>query len=88
MKASAVVTCGLSSCGTPRQASQPDDLTKGLGIPRQSSPEGQQDLIIGLPEDWRKERLQSWRAQTKFCMHQDPEEKSSDPTEDSTKTIC
>ena len=38
----------------PHQASQPDDLTKGLGIPRESSPEGQQDLIIGLPEDWEK----------------------------------
>jgi len=43
----------------PHQASQPRDLTKGLGIPRESGLEGQQDLIIGLPQDWRKQRLQS-----------------------------
>ena len=54
------------------------DLTKGLGIPRES--EGQRGLIIGLPQDWGKQRLQSWRAQIKSCMHQDPEERSSDPT--------
>ena len=37
-------------------------------------------LITGLPQDWGKQRLQSWRAQIKSCMHQDPEERSSDPT--------
>ena len=42
----------------PYQASQPGDLTKGQGIPWQSGLEGQGDLIIGLPEDWGKERLQ------------------------------
>ena len=36
----------------PCQASQPGDLVKGLGIPRNSDFEGQQDLIIGLPQDW------------------------------------
>jgi len=65
---------------TPHQASQPGDLTEGLGIPRESDLEGQQDLITGLPEDWGKQRLQSWRAQMRFCMHQDPEDRSSDPT--------
>ena len=25
-------------------------------------------MIIGLPEDWGKWRLQSWRTQTKFCV--------------------
>ena len=34
------------------QASQPGDLTKGLGIPRESDFEDQQDLITGLPQDW------------------------------------
>ena len=27
-------------------------------------------------------RLQSWRVRTKFCTHQDPEERSSDPIGD------
>ena len=31
--------------------------SKGLGIPRQSDFEGQQDLITELPQDWRKETL-------------------------------
>ena len=70
---------------TPHQASQPGDLTKGLGIPRESGLEGQQDLITGLPEDWGKQILQSWRAQTKSYAHQDPEERSSDPTETEPK---
>ena len=49
------------------QASQPGDLTKGLGIPRESDLEGQQDLIIGLPQGWEKQRFYCWRAQTKFA---------------------
>ena len=40
------------------------------------------DLIKGLSEDWGKHRLQSLREQTKFCRHQDPEERSSDLTGD------
>ena len=35
----------------PRQASQPGDLTNGLGIPRESDLEGQWDLITRLPQD-------------------------------------
>ena len=65
---------------SPRQASQPGDLTNGWGIPRESDLEGQQDLIIGLPQDWEKQRSYCWRAQTKSCVHQDPGERSSDPT--------
>ena len=38
------------------QASQPGEATKGLGIPRESNIEGQWDLIIGLPQDWREKR--------------------------------
>lgn len=32
--------------------------------------------LTGLPpQDWRETKLHSWRAHTKYCMHQDPEEK-------------
>ena len=64
---------------TACQASQPGDLdpTKGLGIPRESDFEGQQDLITRLPQD---QKLQSWRAQTKLCLHQDSEKRHSDST--------
>ena len=40
---------------TPCQFSQPEDPTKGLGIPRESGLEGQWDLIRGLPEYWGKQ---------------------------------
>ena len=66
----------------PTPGFQPGVMTTGLGIPRESDLEGQKDLIIELPQDWGKQRLQSWRAQTKPCVYQDPEERSSDPTED------
>ena len=36
---------------TPYQASQPGDLTKELGIPRESDLEGLQDLVTKLPQD-------------------------------------
>ena len=62
----------------PVSSFQPGDPTKGLGIPGESGLKGQWDLIMGLPEDWGKQRLQSWRAQTKPCVHQDSEERSSD----------
>ena len=42
----------LGRFGTPRQASQPGDLTKELGIPRESHLEGHRDLIIRFPQDW------------------------------------
>ena len=40
---------------TPRQASQPGDPTKGLGIHRDSDLEGQWDLTVSLPWDCRKQ---------------------------------
>ena len=58
-----------SEYSEPHQDSRPGDLPKGLGIPRESDLEGQQDLIIRLPQDWGKQRFQSWRAQIKPCMH-------------------
>ena len=73
---------------TPWQASKPGDPTKGLRISRESGLEGWQDLITGFPKYWGKQRLQAWRAQTKFCMHQDPEERSGNPTADRNKTTC
>ena len=73
---------------TTRQASQPGDATKGLEIPKVSDLASQWYLIIGLPEDWGKQILQCWRTQTKFCLHQDPMERSSDPTGDWTKAAC
>ena len=43
------------------QAPQPGDLTKGLGIPRESSPKGKQNSITGLPQVWGKQSVQSWK---------------------------
>ena len=37
---------------------------------------------------WEKQGPQSWRAQTKPCMHQDSEERSRNPTGGWTKTTC
>ena len=56
--------------------------TKGLGIPRESGLEGQQGFDYRSSRGLGNQRLQSWRAQTKLCMHQDPEERSSDPKGD------
>ena len=36
------------------QAFQPGNPAKGLGIPRESDFEGQQNLTTGLPQDWGK----------------------------------
>ena len=36
-------------------------------------------VVPELTQDWETD---SWRAQTKLCAHQDPEERSSDPTRD------
>ena len=54
----------------------------GTGNPRESDLEGQLDLIIILPQDWGKQRLQSLSENIKLCMHQDSEERSSDPIGD------
>ena len=59
---------------------------KGTENPQGIWPWGWVGFDDGLPEDWGKQRLWSWRAQTKFCAHQ--EERSRDPTGDWTKTTC
>ena len=48
----------------------------------ESDLEGQWDLITRLPQDLEKQRLQSYRTQTKHCAHQGSEERSSDSTRD------
>ena len=50
----------------PCQASQPGDLTKGLGIPRESGLEGQRDSIIAFPEDWGKTDSSLWGHKQNF----------------------
>ena len=66
----------------PCQASQSRDLSKGLGIPKKSDFEGEQDLTAGLAQDWGKQRLYSCRTQTKCCVQQDSGERSNDHTGD------
>ena len=56
------------------------NLAKGLGIPRESDSEAQQDLITELPQDWGNRDF--WIAQTKSCSQKDPGERSNDPTRD------
>ena len=72
----------------PCQAFQTENPTNGLGIPKESGCGCQKDLTIGLPHDWGKQRLQSWRAQTKSCAHQDPEERSHNSTDNWSKATC
>ena len=50
----------------PWQAFQLGDLTKN-GDPQGIWPSGQQNLIIGLPQDWGKQRLYSLRARSFAC---------------------
>ena len=68
----------------PHQSSQTGDLTKELGTPREYGLGGHWDLIISLPVDWGKQRLQSWRAKTTFFFFLLLQERSSDLTRDWT----
>ena len=56
-------------------------------IPRVSDLEGQWDLITRLPQDWRKQRLQSWRPQTKPCRTKTQRKGAVTPQE-TAKTTC
>ena len=60
----------------PCQAPQPGGLAMGGRDPRESSFEGQQGLIAGIPQDWRKHKYHSWRMLTRSCEHQDPGKKA------------
>ena len=48
----------------PCQASQLGCLAMGRGAPRESGFESQWGLITGIPEDWGKQKLHSWRVHT------------------------
>ena len=60
----------------PCEAPLPGCLATGGGGPRKSGFEGQWSLIIGIPQDWGKQKLHSWRAHKRSCMHQDPRNKA------------
>ena len=47
-----------------KQRRSHSEMAGGVGIPRECDFEGQWDLITRLPQDWGKQRLHSWRAQT------------------------
>ena len=53
--------------------------------PREFDFGGQWDLIIEFTQDWETD---SCGAQTKPCVHQDPGERSSDPTRDWHRLAC
>ena len=60
----AIILKKFSHCceGSEPQLPSLGGLAQGLGIPRDSDFEGQHDLITGLPQDWDKQKLHSWRA--------------------------
>ena len=65
--------------------SQPGDLAKGLRIPR--------DLTLEVSGIWpqnlhRPRETDSWRAQIKPCVYQDPGERSDDPIRDWPRLAC
>ena len=63
----------------PWQAPQPEGLVMGGGAPRESGTEDQQGLTAGIPKDWGKQKLHSWRAHTGCHVHQDPGKKAVTP---------
>ena len=60
-----------STSGFPAWAS-----SKGRRTPRASGFEGQWGLIAGIPQDWGKQKLHSWREHTRSSVHQDPGKKA------------
>ena len=73
---------------TPRQGSQPGDLTKGLGIPRESDLEGQWDLITGLSQDWGETETPVLEGTNKIVHTPRPRGEEQWPTGEWTKTTC
>ena len=45
----------------------PRDSIKELEILRESDTEVQQNLIMGLQQDWGKQRFHSWKTQNLVC---------------------
>ena len=68
-----------------QQISQLGDLAKGLRTPREFDLKA---IGIWLQNFHRIGKTDSWRAQTKSCAHQDPEERSSDPTREWARLAC
>jgi len=54
-------------------------LAKGLRTPREFDFGGQWGMTMALPQDWGNRLLEGTK---KPCAHQDPGERSSDPTRD------
>ena len=71
---------------SPRSDSQPGDLAKGLEIPRESDVKGQQDLNADFHRAGETDSILG--GQTQNLVHQDPGDRSSDPTGDGTKPGC
>ena len=57
-------------------------------VPRESGFEDQWGLVAGLPQDWEKQKLHSWRAHMESCVQKDPGEKSSDPIRAGVRPTC
>ena len=58
------------------QAPQLDGLAMGEGARTECGFEDQWDLTSGIPQDWKKQKLYSWKAHTGSCAHQDPVKKA------------
>ena len=61
---------------------------KGIGNPQGIWPWGPAGFDYRHSGGLGKQRLQSWRAQTKFCMHQDSEERTVTPQEMEPKLLA
>ena len=48
----------------------------GRRNPRDTVFEGQWGLIAGIPHNWGKQKLHSWRVHTRSHVHQDPGKKA------------
>ena len=64
---------------SPMSGCQVWSLVTGEAVPRELGFEGQQDLTVGIPQGWRKQKLHSWKGADKSCVHQDSGEKSRTP---------
>ena len=63
----------------PTSNSEHGDTAKGMRTPRKSDFEGQGDFIIGLPQNWGKQRFHSQRAQTNLSCTKTQGERAVTP---------
>ena len=52
---------------SPISGFPPWGYERGVRIPRESDFKSQQNVIMGLPENWWKERLHTWTHKTSVC---------------------